>query len=72
MSADKLADAIKWVGRRIATGGLYVLAVIGASSWDDSNPSWLEICLRLGGAAIFLSWAVRRTVSHWHEDQEDA
>jgi hypothetical protein len=66
-----IADTAKWAARRLATAGLYVLAIIGASSWDDRDPSWPMIILRLGAAAIFLSAAVRRTVTHWHEDRED-
>jgi hypothetical protein len=72
MTAAKLTDAAKWLGRRIATGGLYILAIVGATSWTDGNPNWAEIFIRLGGTAIFLSMAVRRSVGHWHEDQEDA
>jgi len=71
MTRAKLADAAKWLGRRIATFGLYLLAVIGGSSWDQGDPSWFRITLRLGAAAMFLWWAIERTVGHWHEDQED-
>jgi hypothetical protein len=67
-----LTATAKWAGRRIATGALYVLAVIGASEWDRDPNSWFLNFLRLGATAMFLSWAVWRTVMHWHEDQEDA
>ena len=61
---------MKRAAQRLATRGLYLLAIIGASSWDDNPDSWFLIFLRLGAAAMFLSLAVRRTVSHWHEDRE--
>jgi hypothetical protein len=61
--------ASKWAGSRLATTGLYVLAIIGGSNWDHDANSWPLILLRLAAAAMFLSAAVRRTVSHWHEDQ---
>lgn len=52
------------------TGGLYLLAVIGATSWDRNPNSWFLITLRLGAVVMFLGWAVYRTIGHWHEDQE--
>ena len=61
---------MKRAAQRLATRGLYLLAIIGASSWDDNPDSWFLIFLRLGAAAMFLSLAMRRTVSHWHEDRE--
>lgn len=67
---ETLALAAKWAGRRLATGGLYILAIIGASGWDRDPDSWFLILFRLGGTALVLSWAVSRTVSHWHEDQK--
>lgn len=67
----RLAATARWAGRRLATVGLYVMAIIGASSWDRDPASWF-LFVRLGGTAIWLYWAVSRTVTHWHEDQEDA
>lgn len=70
---EKVALATAWAVRRLLTQGLYILAIIGASSWDrDPDSSWFRIFLRLGAAAMLLSWAVYRTIGHWHEDQEDA
>ncbi|MFI6681896.1 hypothetical protein [Kribbella sp. NPDC050470] len=71
MTAERLTAAAAWAVRRLATLGLYILAIIGASGWDRDNPSWFRIFLRLGGAAMFLWWAVWRTVDHWNEDQGD-
>jgi hypothetical protein len=68
----KLVDTAKWAGRRLLTVGLYILAIIGATSWDRDPNSWFLICLRLGATAMFLWWAVWRTIDHWHLDQEDA
>ena len=62
--------ATKWAGQRLATFGLFVLAIIGGSNWDHDPNSWRLIALRLGATALFLSWAVRRTVGHYLEDQE--
>lgn len=69
---ERLALTTAWAVRRLLTVGLYVLAIIGASGWDRDDPSWFRIFLRLGATAIWLYWAVSRTISHWHEDQEDA
>lgn len=65
-------NGLKWTGRRLGTLGLYVLVIIGGSNWDHDPNSWFRILLRLGATALLLSWAVRRTVGHWHEDQESA
>ena len=62
--------ATKWAGQRLGTLGLYVLAIIGSSSWDRDPDSWRLIALRLGATALWLYWAVRRTVRHYLEDQE--
>jgi hypothetical protein len=72
MTTAKLADGVKWLWRRLATLGIYVLVIIGASGWDRDPNSWFRISLRLGATAMFLWWAVDRTIAHWHEDQEDA
>lgn len=69
---EKAALAAAWLVRRLFTAGLYLLAVIGASSWDQHPNSWFLIILRLGAVVMFLWWAVDRTIGHWHEDQEDA
>lgn len=72
MTREKLTETLKWAGRRLHTGALYVLAVVGGSSWDRDPGSWLLITFHLGAAAMFLAWAVRRSIGHWHEDQEDS
>jgi hypothetical protein len=72
MTTAKLIETAAWVVRRLYTGGLYILAIIGATSWDRDPNSWFLICLRLGATAMFLWWAVDRTITHWHEDREDA
>jgi len=72
MTRAKLIETAGWLLRRLHTLGLYILVVIGASSWDRDPNSWFHIILRLGATAMFLWWAVDRTVDHWHEDQEDA
>lgn len=69
MSGTRRADA-KWAVRRLATSGLFVLAIIGGSSWDSDPDSWFRITLRFTGTATFLMLAVYRTVTHWHEDRD--
>lgn len=62
---------MRWMLQRAATGGLYILAVVGASWWTHDPDSLLLTCLRLGAAAMFLAMAVSRTIGHWHEDRDE-
>lgn len=43
----------------------------GTTDWYRDPNSRFLIILRLGATAMFLWLAVDRTISHWHEDQED-
>lgn len=54
-----------------ATAGLYLLGIVGASSWDRDPDSWFLIIMRLSAAVLFLGGAVYRTVGHWHEIERD-
>lgn len=61
-------DAGRFVASRAATLGLYILGVVGASGWDRNPDSWILIGFRLGAAAMFLWYAVARSIRHYHED----
>jgi hypothetical protein len=49
---------------------LYVFALVGGSGWDRGDPRWFEIALRLSTAALWLWWAVVRTVRHREESAQ--
>lgn len=59
---------MRYVAGRLFTACLYVLAIIGGSSWDADPDSWFRIGIRLISATGFLVWAVDRSIDHWHED----
>lgn len=61
--------AIRFLAARAGTLGLYILGIIGGSSWDRDPNSWGLIALHLVSSASFLWWAVARTVRHCAEDQ---
>lgn len=61
-------DAARFTGSRALTLGLYLLATVGVSSWDRDPDSWRLIGFHLLSAAMFLWWAVSRTIRHYHED----
>ena len=61
-------DAARFTGSRALTLGFYVLATVGISSWDQDPDSWRLIGFHLLSAAMFLWWAVSRTIRHYHED----
>lgn len=63
-------DAARYLGSRAITFGLYTLAIVDASSFDQDRNDWFLITLRLLGSATFFWWAVSRTVQHWHQDQQ--
>lgn len=63
---------MRWVVRRLATAGLYALAITGITMWADNPDSCFLIVLRFGSTTLFLGWAVWRTIGHWHEDRGDA
>lgn len=62
---------MKYVAGRLFTAFLYMLAIVGGSSWDADPDSWFRIVLRLVSATGFLVWAVTRTVGHWHQDARE-
>jgi hypothetical protein len=61
-------DAARFIGSRALTLGFYVLATIGISDWDRDPDSWRLIGFHLLTAAMFLWWAVARSIRHYHED----
>lgn len=65
-------NALRWLASRALTLGLYILAIIGATNWDHDPNSWFLITTRLGANAMFLWWAVDRTIGHHHEDHKSA
>lgn len=62
--------AARFLATRAHTLGLYILAIIGGSSWDRGPDSWRFIALHLISAAAFLWWAVNRTIRHYLDDQD--
>ncbi len=68
MNRDQLISHARFVGDRVFTFLLYLLAVLDASSWDRNPDSWFWITFRLFAAAGYLWWAVGRTIRHWHAD----
>lgn len=63
--------AARWIGARAFTLGLYVCAVVGGRTWDQSPDSWRLIGFRLVSAGVFLWWAVDRTIRHHAQDAAD-
>lgn len=59
-----------WFGARALTFGMYLMAVIGASSWDAEDLSSWKSAMRLVGSASFLLLAVIRTIRHVKEDDD--
>lgn len=64
-------DAAQYLASRALTLGFYALATIGITSWDRDPDSWCLTAYHLLTAAMFLWWAVSRTIRHFHEDQAD-
>jgi hypothetical protein len=62
-------DGARFLGSRALTLGFYVLATIGIRTWDRDPNSWRLIAFHLLTAAMFLWWAVSRTIRHYHEDR---
>lgn len=61
---------LRWLGARLLTFGLYLMGIIGTTSWDRDPDNAILIVVRLGGTAMFFWWAVDRTIHHHHEDRE--
>jgi hypothetical protein len=53
---------IKRAASVLLTFALYVLALVAGSSWDAGDPGWGLMALRLSAGALWLWWAVARTV----------
>lgn len=62
---------MKWIANRVFTVVLYILAVVGTSSWDGDSDSWRLVTFRLISTVMFWWWASVRTIRHVKEDGAD-
>lgn len=58
---------LKYLADRAGTAGLYLLAIVGASSWEEPD-RWPDIIIGLLSTLLFLWWAVQRTIHHERDD----
>lgn len=65
-----IEKALRFAAGRLLTLGLYCCAIVGSSNWDRDPDSWSLTFFHIVAPAVWLWWAVARTVRHGREDDD--
>jgi len=60
---------MKYIADRAFTMFLYILTIIGTSSWDRDSNSWLLTTLHVLTTVMFWWWSTVRIIRHVKEDE---